>query len=244
MRVQTTNRRLWGLLLLFVAANVWFALGTRGMRSAIEEMPPPPTERALRAMAFGDDEFLYRHLGRWLEFVGDGGGRVRPLRVYDYDRVVGWPQTLDRFDYGRSEYVQYLAAHYFGEVNIDPDRVRKIVEYLRAVGLSDPVHKWKWLVWCAHVAVKPLKDPQLIHALAKDLQSPELQDPSIPAWVRLMPVRLYHQVGDEAASREALAKASPADIAAFEDSVKELRRHLRAAVGGKNTAPEEEPPER
>lgn len=229
-RAGSSHRLLWGLLLLCVAAQVWFTLGARTLRAAIEEMPPPPTDLALKAMAFGDDEFLFRHLGRWLEFVGDGGGRVRPLREYDYDRVVGWLQALDHFDSYRSDYTHFLAAQYFGEVNIDHDRVRKIVEYLRTVGLSDPVRNWKWLAWGAQKSRRLLKDPALVRQFAGDLQSPELASPAVPPWVHILPYRLYRALGDENAAREALARISPADMAAIRAAAQAFQRNRAEAA--------------
>lgn len=208
--------RFWLPLMALAVVQAWFVHGlTRQMRPGIEEMPPPPTLMALKAMALGDEEFMFRYMGRWLQGVGDGGGRVRPLRVYDYDRVVNWLKALDAFDAERSDYVHALAAKYFGQVNIDPDRVRKIADYLRAVGEKDPAHRWQWLVWCGRAAHFPLKDPALTKAIAHDLQSPELNRPDIPAWVRVLPVRLYHQVGDEEDARAAAATISPEDIIEF-----------------------------
>ena len=80
---------IWLALGALLAAQIWFFEQTAGLRPAIEDMPPPPTETALKAIAFGDKEFLFRHLGRWLQGVGDGGGRLHPLRDFDYDDVVG-----------------------------------------------------------------------------------------------------------------------------------------------------------
>ena len=224
---QLSGRPLWVLILLCVAAQAWFSFDHRGLRGTIDEISAPPTDLALKAMALGDDEFLFRHLGRWLEFVGDGGGRVRSLRYYDYDRVVGWMQALDRLDHNRSDFVHAIAARYFGEitkaVDVDHQRVRKIIDYLRTVALADPVRNWQWLVWSSGKARKDLNDPALVKAIARDLQSPELRDPRVPAWVRVLPARLYHFAGDEEAARDAEAKITPADAA----EVEAMKRHLR-----------------
>jgi hypothetical protein len=238
MARDLAGRPLWALILVFIAIQVWFATEFQGLRPAIEEMPPPPTDRALKAMALGDDEFLFRHFGRWLEFVGDGGGRVRPLRFYDYDRVVGWMQALDRLDADRSDFVHFIAARYFGEitkaVDTDHQRVRKIVEYLRIVALSDPARRWQWMVWAADKARHDLNDPALVKAIAHDLQSPELVDPRVPAWVRVLPVRLYIFAGDLAAAHDAEAHISPRDAAevkAMKDQLVEAIRQWEQQTG-------------
>jgi hypothetical protein len=240
----------WGLLLLLVAAQIWFAIGTRDLRAAIDEMPPAPSENALKAMAFGDDEFLFRHLTRWMEFVGDGGGRVRPLRDYDYDRVVDWLRTLDELDAYRSDMPHAIAARYFGEITsaVDPNhaRVGKIVSYLELVGLHDPKRFWPWLVWDARLARKTIGDPDLMRTLAKDLQSPELRSRSIPAWVRLLPVELYQAAGDKQAAADALAKVTPEDKKEIEDDrramAEAIRRMMQSAQpADKSRFPSEKP---
>ncbi len=193
-------------------------------------MPPAPSATTLKALAFGDDEFLFRYLGRWMQEVGDGGGRMKPLRNYDYDRVVDWLETLDEMNDQRSEYPRFLAARYFGNITdaVDPShsRVLKIVSYLRRVGLSDPAREWQWLVWNADTAKTRLQNTPLIRQAARDLQSPELQDRSVPPWVRILPVRLYYFIGDQAAAKEALAKISPEDIAAINKAVSDLNKRL------------------
>ena len=219
-------RFLWIMIALFMVLQIGFARDHRHLRVAIEEMPPPPTDRALTAMALGDKEYLFRQLGRWLEMVGDGGGRVRPLRDYDYDRVVGWLEALDRLNGNRSDLTHTIAARYFGAitsaVDTNHERLRKIFGYLRMAGLGDPAHFWPWLVWDADRARKPLADPYLIKMIARDLQSPELKNPQVPAWVRVLPVRLYTDAGDRPAAEQALGQISPEDKAEVEAE----RRHM------------------
>ena len=199
-------------------------------------------------MALGDDEFLFRYLARWLEFVGDGGGRVHPLREYSYDDVVNWLTALDQLDQMRSDFPHVLAARYFGEITpaVDPgsQRLRKIFGYLRIVGLADPARFWPWLIWDADKARKPINDPVLIAMIARDLQSPELRNPRVPAWVRVLPVRLYEAAGDPDTAKEAQAHIDPADAA----EVIEMRRRLAEAInklhlsrGGGATPTENEP---
>lgn len=245
---ELSGRPLWALILVFMAVQVWFTSEHRGLRAVIDEMPPPPTELSLKAMAMGDDEFLFRHLGRWLEFVGDGGGRVRALRVYDYDRVVGWMQALDQLDASRSDFVHEIAARYFGEittaVDVDHSRVRKIVEYLRLVALADPARNWKWMIWASVKARKDLNDPILVKAIAHDLQSPELHDRRVPAWVRALPIRLYQFAGDEADARDAQARLSPEDVAEIEAMKREMSeagKKLRALGGAPSRKSPDEP---
>jgi hypothetical protein len=240
LRIEPAQRALWGVILLFFAAQVWFVTAIGGLRPVIDEIPPTPSEHSLKAMSFGDDEFLFRYMGRWLQFIGDGGGRIRPLHEYDYDRVVDWLAALDRLDDGRSDYGHELAARYFGEItpSVDPGftRLRKIVDFLRITALRDPAREWPWLVWAAHKARNPMNDSALTEALARDLQSPELKDKSVPAWVRVLPVQLYHAAGNDTAAREALAAVTPEDRKEVEAMREALERKMRAFRRGGDAA--------
>lgn len=200
---------LWPALLLLLAAQVWFSRDMRDIRPAIDRMPPPPSETVLKGMAFGDDEFLYRATALWLQDIGEGGGRLKPLREIDYDRVVAWLQALDGLD-PEAEFAHTVAAKEFGQVAIDPARVRKIVLYIRGIGLSDPPRRWAWLVWAAEMAEHALKDKELSRLMAGDFA--RITDRTVPAWVRGLASPLYHFAGDDIAAkaaREALIKSDP-----------------------------------
>jgi hypothetical protein len=243
MLVRSPNRRkLWLAFFLFLAVQVGFSSATLNLRPGIETMPPAPTDRALKAMALGDDEFLFRYLSRWLEYVGDGGGRVKPLREYDYSEVVRWLEALDDLDQGRSELAHELAARYFGEITnaVDKDhhRLLAIVAYLRAVALKDPKREWRWLVWSANQAINPIADPALMKSVAHDLESPELRDSTVPAWVRVLPIRLYRKAGDEAAAKAAIDRVTPDDWA---ELVRD-REKLVNAINRLEQKPNSQPP--
>lgn len=188
---------IWGLLALLLGAQIVCAHILRPLRPAIDEMPFPLGELGIKGLAFGDDQFLFRFLARWLQDVGDGGGRVRPLKDYDYDRVVAWLQVLDRLD-GRSDYGFVLASNYFGalmEPVAGPPRVRKIALYLRERALADPPRHWPGLVWAAEHARRAIKDPDLCRQLAGDLVAIAADD-QVPRWLPLLASSLYRFSGD------------------------------------------------
>lgn len=204
---------IWLLLAAFLSAQLIFAHAVKPLRPAIEEMPYPLGGMALKALAFGDDQFVFRAVARWLQDVGDGGGRMRPLRDYDYDRVVGWLRRLDSLD-DRSDYAHVLAARYFGalvEPKAGPPRVKKIAEYLRQVALGDPAHRWSWLVWAAIAEQHMVKDRALGLTLANDAASLR-GNAAVPAWLPLIAIPLYRLAGDEAAARALEADPALAEV--------------------------------
>lgn len=187
----------WLVLLAMLSAQVLFAVQMRDRRAAIEEMPYPLSGVALKFLAFGDDQFLFRAIARWLQDVGDGGGRVRPLKDYDYARVIGWLKVVDQLD-ARSDYGYSLAAHYFGAVS-DIQKVGIVAEYFGQAAMADPAQRWPWLVWAAVHAVHQIKDPRLAASLVRDIVSLR-GDPRVPDWLVLLAPGLYRTAGDPGAA--------------------------------------------
>lgn len=184
---------IWLLLLALLSVQVLFAHHLRDRRPAIEEMPYPLSGLALKFLAFGDEQFLARAVAHWLQDVGDGGGRVRSLKDYDYARVVGWLKVIDHLD-ARSDYGNVLAAHYFGAVT-NIQKVKIIADYLNQVAMADPAQRWPGLVWASAHAIHQIKDPQLAASLAQNILSLR-GDPRVPDWLVLLVPSLYRTAGD------------------------------------------------
>lgn len=211
-RMRHPQMLLWLPMALLLALQIWFSASSEHLRPAIEQMPPPPTETSLKALAFGDREFLYRYLGRWLQGVGDGGGRLLPLRDMNYDYVTGWLGALDALDDNRSEFVRSVGAYYFALVAISPDRIGKVYDYILANALRDPQREWRWLLWNARIARFPLNDRARVVDLARRIAAMPRRD-GVPAWIKLVAVRLYQFAGDEAAARSVVEHLSPQELA-------------------------------
>lgn len=221
----------WLLLSLFLAAQLAFAQAAKPLRARIEEMPYPPSPPALKLLAFGDDQFLFRALCRWLQDVGDGGGRVRPLRDYDYDRVVGWLRAADALD-AESQYPYELATNYFGALSdpaTAPARVAKIVEYCREAALADPPRRWQWLVWAAAKTPLTVKDRGLAHLLATDFLAMRDQA-EVPPWLPLLAIPLYRFSGDLAAAHA--LETDPALAELRRQAVETLARQRQPDLAG------------
>lgn len=219
---------LWAVLVVLLAVQIGYAHSVGPLRPAIEEMPFPLSDPGLKGLALGDDQFLFRVLARWLQDVGDGGGRVRPLRDYDYDRVVGWLKGLDRLD-DRSDYSVILAARYFGSVmdpDLGPPRVRKIALYFRERALADPARRWPELVWAAERARRVVKDRQLSEMIAGDLIALR-GNSQVPAWLPLLASPLYRFAGNIPAA-EAI-DTDPDLLNLQHEAVRELLKKLNLA---------------
>ena len=190
---------IWFLLIAALGVQIALAAALHGLRPGIDDMPPPPSPLALKAMAVGDDQFLFRAITQWLENVGDGGGRLRPLREFDYDRVTEWLRLTDALD-SRSDAVFMLGSTYYGALT-DPataaGKVGKLVVYFEQAGMADPAARWQWLSWAATRTEHLVKDPLLARRIAADLLSLRTS-PTAPPWLPLLAVPLLRVAGDDA----------------------------------------------
>lgn len=213
------------LLALALLAQAAFWWGSRDLRGEQPVVPPPPSERAVAALAFGDRQFLYRALGLEVQNLGDTGGRFTPLARYDYRRLAGWFDRLDALD-PRADYAPALAAHYYGQTPKSED-VRHVVAYLRRHAAGDPERKWRWLAHAAYLARHKVKDLDLALAVARELAG--LAVPGIPIWTKQMPAFVLAAAGDTEAARDLMAVL----LATTKDLSPQERTYLQAYIDGR-----------
>ena len=63
-----------GLLVFLLLSQIALSWHLRAVRPALEELPPALGESAVTILALGDQQFLFRAIGRWLQGFGDGDG--------------------------------------------------------------------------------------------------------------------------------------------------------------------------
>lgn len=139
----------------------------RDLRPTLGILPDLPQEHAVDALAFGDSQFLFRYLALTLQNAGDNGGRVTPLKNYDYEKVVAWLRLLDRLDIN-SHWVIAMANGYFGQTQRVED-VEPVVRYMQGHVAQQPEAKWPWLVNAVHLARHRLKSDWLALDAARQL---------------------------------------------------------------------------
>ena len=199
-RIPFARIALLAMLLVTLLAQLAVNGYLKPLRPAIEEMPFPPTSRTLKAFALGDDQFLFRAQVAWLQDVGDGGGRMRPLNQYDYRRVVDWLRVTDSLDPG-SNAVFALGSSYFGAITDPvgaPPRLKLLTEYFKEAGRADLEHRWSWLVWAAIKIQHNVGDPALARQTAEEMLglAPEVGQTSY-YWLPLLAAPLYWAAGDK-----------------------------------------------
>jgi len=219
-----------GLVLAALAAHAALAGQHRGVQAGWPGVPSPPPAALAPLLTLGDGQLFYRAAAFGLQNMGDGGGRTTPLAAYDYGRLELWLRLLDRLD-PAARYVPTLAGWYFGQTS-EPADLRRIVDYLRAIGARDPEHNWRWLVRAVYLARHRLHDVQLALEISRHLAG--LAGTSAPVWVRQMPAFVLAEVGEREAARDLLETILATDPNLPDDE----RAFMRRLIDRELTAPQ------
>ncbi|MEQ9109212.1 MAG: hypothetical protein RIF37_07820 [Rhodospirillaceae bacterium] len=183
MRKRLNLRKIWVfnvLLIGFAVGQATLSWAIRDVRPTLGILPDLPQQQAADALAFGDQQFLYRYLALTLQNAGDNGGRVTPLKNYDYDKVVAWLRLLDGLDHN-SHWVIAMANGYFGQTQTIED-VEPIVRFMQENVAYRPELKWPWLVNAIHLSRHRLKNDWLALDAARQLATydyPEMNAASL-----------------------------------------------------------------
>lgn len=177
-----------------LALGFVFWLGSSDLYAKWEGVPPVPTREGAIMMALGDPEFAYRLDAIELQNLGDSGGRLTPIKDYEYDKLGKWFWLLHGLD-PASDHVPMLAAYYFGGTRVPKD-VKVVVDYLSIVGQNPVGSKWRWLAQAVFLARHRLNNADLALDLAYKLSKMQLVDDTMPAWARQMPAFVLMEKGD------------------------------------------------
>lgn len=183
------------LITLSLQATFWWR--TRELQAGWEGVPPAPSNQVAKALAMGDGQFLYRAATFVLQNMGDEGGRVTPLKDYDYQRLGQWFFLLDQFD-PQSEYLPVLVGYYYS-LSQNPEDVRVVISYLTHIAIRDPVRNWRWLAHAIYLARHKVGDMNLALSLAYRMAA--IRGPGIPIWAQQMPAFVLAEVGEKEAAR-------------------------------------------
>ena len=171
------------IVLALAVIQVAFAWSIRSLDPKRDYLSVPPSRLAQDALAFGDTQFLYRTFALEVQNAGDTGGRIVPVKNYDFGRVTGWLEVLDRLD-RRSGFGLEMAGGYFGQSQNVAD-VEPIVRFImRKVG-EDPENRWKALYNAIYLARHRLRDDSLALEVARQLAGYDFE--GVEVWAALMP---------------------------------------------------------
>jgi hypothetical protein len=199
--ITRKNWRVGMLAILFLAGHLILALNLRQVAPPRDLLPPVPSDRALYVQALGDSQFLFRRYAFLMQNAGDTGGRIVPLKDYDFDRVTRWLRILQKLDY-RSVFPGAIAARYFG-FSQNTAHARPVIEFIAENVDLYPRTKWPLMQDAIYLAQRRLKDERLALKLARQLASYGLENTAV--WAALMPAVILENLGEVSEAHQFVA---------------------------------------
>ena len=188
-----------GIALVLLGAQLALGLALERQRARPAGiLPPPPSPRALLVRGLGDRQLAYRLGALELQEAGDGGGIVTPLLLYDYDRLAGWLDAVDRLD-PKAGHVMAMATYYFA-LATDPAKVRRMVAFVVEAFERHPESRWRFLAHAAYLARFRLHDRAYALEIARRLASLDIE--GLPVWTKQMPAFVLADMGEDEAAAD------------------------------------------
>jgi hypothetical protein len=226
---------LW-LLAGAVAAQVGWRTAQHAGAPAASDLPPAPSAAALRLAAFGETAALARLAMLWLQTFDSRGDNNIPYQRLDYARLTGWLRAILDTD-PRSGYPLFVAARIYAE-NPDPQKARRMFEFVYEEFLRDPNARWAALAQVALLAKHRLNDLPLARRYASAIQR-LTTDPTIPSWARQMEIFILEDMDELEAAKIMLGgllatgRIKDADELRFlQGRLEEIERRLKARKPG------------
>jgi hypothetical protein len=219
---------LWLVLALALALQVATRNAGAPAVAAEAQLPPPPSAEALRLAAFGESPAAARLAMLYLQSFDYGGANSLPYQKLDYERLVGWLETILALD-PRSDYPLFAAARVYAETS-DPMRSRRMLDFIYRAFFDDPDRRWPWLAHAALVAKHRLRDLPLALRYAQAVQR-HTADARIPAWAKHMEVFILEDMNELEAARLMIAGllqsgriSDPAELRFLQQRLQELEK--------------------
>jgi len=220
----------WLVLVVALAAQIAWRAIQPPVAPRAADLPPPPSEQALRLASFGETNAAARVLMLYLQAFDYSGSNANSYGRLDYARLIGWLQAILELD-PRSEYPLFAAARVYAE-NSDPARSRVALEFVYRQFFADPDHRWPWLAHAAILAKHQLHDLALARRYAAAIDR-HTRSPDVPLWAKQMEIFILEDMNELEAARillggllESGAIHDPAEARFLRQRLEELERRL------------------
>lgn len=214
-------------------------------RAQLRELPLPPPVEALRVGSLGEPIALAQMLTLYLQAFDNQPGISVPFARLDYAHVEAWLDRILALD-PRGQYPLLLASQVYAQVP-DPDRQRRMLDFVHRSFLEDPARRWRWLAHAAIMARHRLDDPALALRYARDLRE-HTRPGEAPGWARQLEIFIYEQLGQYEAARILLgglldsgAVSDPHEIRFLVQRLKEIEAAEKSSSASKTRLPAARP---
>lgn len=164
-----------------------------GTREAIgRDLDAPMSASYYRLLSLNDPIMAARVTDLWLQSYDTQAGISLPFKRLNYDYVVQWLERILSLDEADT-YPLLVAANIYARVN-DPQRVRKMLDFIEVQFDKNPSERWRWLADAAIIAKHKLHDLPLALKYANRLAA--LAGTDIPYWAKDMRLIILEDMGE------------------------------------------------
>lgn len=181
-----------------LAAQVLWQARMAPSAASRNQLPPAPSAAVLSLAGFGETASLARLAMVWLLAFDSHAGNAAPYQSLDYVPLAQWLQSILATD-PRSNYPLFAAARVYAE-NDDPDKARRMCEFVYEKFSEDPNRRWPLLAHVALIAKHRLHDLPLARRYAAALQQ-QTTDPTVPSWARQMEIFILEDMNELEAAK-------------------------------------------
>lgn len=179
-RVPMSAKR---LLMAALAGQIAYQLNANPPRSGAADLPAAPSLAITRLASGGDPVPAGKALMLYLQAFDQRADNPVPYSALDYERLIHWLDLILKLD-PEGQYPLHAASRLYAEVR-NPDKQRRMLEFIFDKFHEDPNRRWPWLAHAAAIAKHELKDLPLARKYAAAIQA-NATAPSVPLWARQM----------------------------------------------------------
>ena len=131
----------------------------------------------------------------YLQAFDNQPGLSIPYRELDYGAVLAWLKAILTLD-SNTQYPLMMAAQLYAQVP-DPEKTRRMLEFVHEEFLHAPEQRWRWLAHAALVAKHRLGDMPLALRYADDITR---NARTAQSWARQMRIFILEDMGESQAA--------------------------------------------
>lgn len=148
------------------------------------ELPSPPGEVTLTALALGDKITFSKVLTLWLQAFDNQQGQSVSFLDLDYDKVTKWLDAILALD-SRTQYPLMNAVTIYSFIP-DKEKIRTMIGFVRKAFAEDPANRWEWMAKASTLAKNEVDDIELSLEVAKELREATEGIDGVPNWAKQM----------------------------------------------------------
>lgn len=174
-------RPVLALLAAGLALQLLWHLLVPAQRARPQALQAPPSLAALRLASLGEPVALSKLLMFHVQSIDSSPDLQGHFQMLDYASLEQWLARISELD-PRAEYPLIAASHLYAEVQ-DPDKTRRMLEFVYRRFLDDPNRRWRALAQVTMVAKHQLHDLPLARRYAAALRH-NATAAQVPDWAR------------------------------------------------------------